>query len=386
MIERAVKVPYADHSLPSLTGLRGLAAVWVLLYHAWVYVTPQEILLNCFGATVRIHVFFSLGWAGVHVLFVLSGFLLTLPYARANAGLSPRPQVARYLLRRIARVFPAYYLQLVLLLGITLATSGVLLIDWSNAVQYLLMLFVPPPVGIGGPASVNGVWWTLPIELSFYFVLPLLAWLADRRRKLLLVAVSLLSMVIWRYFALVVINPSSEPSVWAYQLPGSMDTFGLGMLGAVLHVQYSQTPERAAIYRKFLAILLMLSVPVFVLLGMWMAEQYASYWSVTWITFLWTPIFGGAVLVVILNCGQNHALLNRLLGNRQVFYMGTVSYGLYLWHYPIGNWLLGSRFIADMTTYQFPRLALLMFLCSLAVASISWYLVEAKAIARARRR
>ena len=79
----------ADHNLPALTGLRGLAALWVLIYHAWVYVTPQEILLDVLGSTIRVHTFFSLGWSAVQLLFVLSGFLLTLPYARANAGLAP---------------------------------------------------------------------------------------------------------------------------------------------------------------------------------------------------------------------------------------------------------------------------------------------------------
>jgi peptidoglycan/LPS O-acetylase OafA/YrhL len=385
MIDQSDRPGMADHSLPALTGLRGLAALWVLMYHAWVYVTPQEILLDLFGEPIQVHVFFSLGWAGVHLLFVLSGFLLTLPFARANAGMSSRPRIARYLLRRVARVFPAYYLQLFLLVVITLLTSGLLLVNPTNAIQYLLMLFVPPPVGIGAPASVNGVWWTLPIELSFYLVLPLIAWLADRRRKLLLVAVSLLSMVVWRYFVLTVIQPVNEPSVWLYQLPGSMDTFGLGMLGAVLHVQYSNGCEGFAGYTKRLTALLWATPVLFVLLGMWMANEYASYWSGALISYLWTPLFGAAVLIVILNCAQNRMLLNRALGNRLVFYLGTVSYGVYLWHPPIGVWLLGLPLIADMQTYQFPRLVLLMFVGSVAAASLSWFLVEAKVIAMARR-
>jgi peptidoglycan/LPS O-acetylase OafA/YrhL len=382
MVSSAEQASRASHSLPALTGLRGLAALWVLVYHAWVYVSPREILLPLFGESMRVHVFFSLGWAGVQVLFVLSGFLLTLPYARANAGLSQRPRTPRYFLRRVARVFPAYYLQLMVLIGISLVVSGVWLVSWANAVQYLLMLFVPPPLGIGAPETVNGVWWTLPIELSFYLVLPLIAGLADSRRKLLLVVAPLLSMLAWRYFVMHVIQPVSTPHVWMYQLPGSMDTFGLGMLGAVLHVQYANS---SAVYKRWLGALFWLTPLMFVLLGMWMAADYAVYWKGAPILYLWTPLFGAAVLIVILNCALNRAFLNTLLGNRAIFYLGTVSYGLYLWHAPIGNWLLDTPLIAAMQGYRFPRMALLMLLCSLAAASLSWYLVEAKAIALARR-
>ncbi len=373
-----------DHSLPALTGLRGMAAIWVLLYHAWVYATPQEILLEWFGPTIRLHVLFSLGWAGVQVLFVLSGFLLTLPYARANAGLSARPRLGRYILRRIARVFPAYYLQLSILLVVSLATFGTLLVDWPSAIQYLLMLFVPPPIGVGAPAGVNGVWWTLPIELSFYLVLPVVASLASQHRKMLLVALSLLSMITWRYFVVSIVAPASEQAVWSYQLPGSMDSFGLGMLGAVIHVQYTQTPGAFSRYANRLRKLLLATPLVLVGLFMWMDKEFASYWSGAPIHYLWTPIFASTALVIILNCAVNCSLLNALLANRVIYYLGTVSYGLYLWHYPIGNWLLHSPLVAGMEGYPFPRLALLMFLLSLLAASVSWHLVEARAIALAK--
>ncbi len=375
----------ADHSLPALTGLRGLAALWVLVYHAWVYVTPQAILLDVPGGTIRIHVFFSLGWAGVQLLFVLSGFLLTLPYARANAGLAPRPKLFKYLVKRISRVFPAYYTQLLILVVVTWWVSQTWLVDPSNLFQYLSMLFVPPPIGMGSPSSINGVWWTLPIELSFYLLLPFLSRLADQRYKILLVVLSMLSMVCWRGYVLNVIEPATQLYVWVYQLPGSMDTFGLGMLGAVLHVQYSEQRECFAQYRKWLLGLLCVTPFVFVFLGIWMAEKFDIYWSGACILFLWTPVFGCAVLVVILNCAQNHRFINRLLGNRPIFYLGTVSYGLYLWHAPIGRWLLESPLIASMEGYQFPRMALLMFCGSLLMASISWHLVEARAIALARK-
>ena len=367
--------------MPALTGLRGMAALWVLVYHAWVYVTPKALLFTFFGEPVRAHVFISLGWAGVQVLFVLSAFLLTLPYARANAGLAERPRIPHYLLKRFARVFPAYYLQLLLLVIIAWLFSGEYIVKLSDTVEYLFMLFVPPPVGVGAPTSVNGVWWTLPIELSFYLVLPLIASLAAWNRKTLLILVSLVTMVVWRYYIIDMVQPSNNVHMWMYQLPGSMDSFGLGMIGAIIHVQYTESRRSSKGYQVALGVLLCIVPLIFLSVGVWMAEEFASYWTKSPILFLWTPIFSAGVLIVILNAARNQALVNTLLGNRVVLYLGTISYGIYLWHPPIGGWLLSSPLIRNMDTYQFPRLALLMFLASVFAATISWFLVEKKAIA-----
>jgi hypothetical protein len=69
-----------DHSIPALTGCADYVHLWVLLYHAWAYATPQAITWVLFDTEIRVHVFFSLGWSGVQILFVLPAFLLTTPY------------------------------------------------------------------------------------------------------------------------------------------------------------------------------------------------------------------------------------------------------------------------------------------------------------------
>jgi len=370
--------------MPALTGLRGLCALWVLVYHAWAYATPREIIFSVFGEPIRFHVFLSLGWSGVQALFVLSAFLLTIPYARANAGLSPKPRTFSYIIRRVARVFPAYYLQLFLLLCISWFVSQRLVISPSQLPHFLLMLFTPPPVGVGSPVNINGVWWTLPIELSFYLLLPLIAWLASWRWKSLLLLLCLASMIGWRYYVLSVINPDQK-HLWVAQLPGSMDSFGLGMLGAVIHVQYTQVRSKSKVYSRTLLALLCATPLVLIFLGRWMAELYETYWTVSTILFSWTLIFNLAVLIVVLNCANNQFFLPRVLSNRLLFYLGTVSYGVYLWHAPIGKWLQKLTWIDQMEGYQFPRLAVAMFLLSLLAATFSWFLVEKKAIALTKR-
>jgi len=372
-----------QHSMPALTGLRGLAALWVLVYHAWVYSVPQAILLPLPGEDLRVHVFFSLGWSGVHVLFVLSGFLLTLPYARYNLGLGPRPVLGDYLRRRISRVFPAYYLQLLVLLALGFWMTGELLFGWDQLIQYLLMLFVPPPVGVGSPYLLNGVWWTLPIELSFYLCLPVLSVLAAPRRLWLLFAFCFGASVGWRYFVFASVGGISPTPMFSYQLPGSLDTFGLGMAGAVLHVYFMEM-QASVTYRRILGALVWLTPALFFGLGSWMAADFREYWQGAPIYYLWTPLFGVSVLILLLTCARGARLLDLLLANRAVFFLGTISYGVYLWHYPVGRWLLDSALFRNYEGYPFYWLTGAMLAASVVLASLSWYGVEQRAIKAAR--
>lgn len=145
-----------------------------MLYHAWAFAGPKLMTINVVGITFDMTPAFSTGWAGVHIFFVLSGFLLSLPFVRWRYGMRDKLNIRGFLARRIARVFPAYYIQLLLILIIGWFVQDRFLINIADIPQYLLMLFVPPPLGIG-TTDLNGVWWTLPIELSFYFALPLLS-------------------------------------------------------------------------------------------------------------------------------------------------------------------------------------------------------------------
>jgi peptidoglycan/LPS O-acetylase OafA/YrhL len=170
----------------------------------------------------------------VQVFFVLSGFLLALPYVKWRAGSRSRPQTLPYLARRCARVLPGYYVQLILLLGLVWwqgkpwPINGV-----GDVLGYLAMLMLPEPWGI---PLLNGVWWTLPIEFSFYLVVPLLGVLLDRRRGWALLVLSICAMSLWCWWVITDIAAAQRPGArhWlGYQLPGSLDSFGLGMIAAL---------------------------------------------------------------------------------------------------------------------------------------------------------
>jgi peptidoglycan/LPS O-acetylase OafA/YrhL len=111
------------------------------------------------------------------------------------------------LLLRVARLFPAYYVQLAVFLGgAYLLGQASPISNLESFLRHLFMLFVPPPVGID---PINTVWWTLPIEFMFYLTLPFLAGLINPKRWLLLLILMLTSMWLWRAGTIIYIGPGN---------------------------------------------------------------------------------------------------------------------------------------------------------------------------------
>ena len=187
-----------SNDFPALTGLRGVAAFWVLSYHAWIIAGPTEITVPFFDVgIIELHPLLSSGWAGVQLFFALSAFLLTLPYARALSGVRSHPPAkGRYFGRRLARVFPAYYLQAAILLAVALLTGSLTWDEFGGLGYILTMNFLPEPLGYGLQDKLNGVWWTLSVELLFYLCLPAVVWLVIGRYRWLWASIAIGIMVL----------------------------------------------------------------------------------------------------------------------------------------------------------------------------------------------
>jgi peptidoglycan/LPS O-acetylase OafA/YrhL len=165
--------------LPALDGLRALAILMVICCHSVYQVAP---LLG--NNQVRADTLGAFGFTGVFLFFVLSGFLLFLPYARALLASASWPSARRFYERRALRILPVYLVVLALLLFIyisvgrtttpqALALTPLLLFNMLPAANYLVTVINPP-------------FWTLAIEWQFYLLLPWialgLAKLVGRRR------------------------------------------------------------------------------------------------------------------------------------------------------------------------------------------------------------
>lgn len=364
----------ASH-LRILTGVRGWAALWVFMFHAWTYAKHPPLVVELLGWSLDLTPFFSMGIAGVTIFFVLSGFLLATPFAQWQAGLRQRPTLGRYYLRRVMRVFPAYYVQLAILLVIAAWVPGQPGIDDAGSlIRHLLMLFMPAPVGT---LPINGVWWTLPIEFGFYLVLPFLTLLLTPQRGLWLLLGCLAAMYLWRHGVVVLLADAPLPVRVnaAYQLPGSMDAFGMGMLAAVLHANRARLPAWLLPPARS-NVLGLLGIALVFAAIYWLPGRRAEYWSDNLIFYAWTPALSLGIAAVLLTGVGGSGVLQKIFGNRYMVFLGLVSYSLYLWHLPVLTWLAAASWYPGLTGGRLAWILALALPISLAIATLSYLGVE----------
>ena len=363
----------------ALTGLRGVAAAMVFLFH-YAYFHPGirlDLLAPVIGPIL--HTPFGFGFAGVDIFFVLSGFLLTLPFARHALGGGPRPDLPRYFRRRLLRVFPAYYAQLLILLAV-----GAWFLSWKplsagELVAHLSMFFNigASAIGLQPVRPMVGVWWTLPVELGFYLLLPFLAPLLRPRLWLPALLAGLTFSVLYRHWAAIEYAALGQDAVFlaASQLPGSLAEFLLGATAALLAQRAALADGRQPPpWLLDAGFVIGLALP-----GVWLWQVVlpagADYWMGHW-SMLLGPIALGLPLSVAVFCLYRGSRLGGLLlANRAVYYLGLVSYSLYLWHFVVMQQLIqmiGPAYAELPHWITFPLSAT----AAMVVASASYYVVE----------
>ncbi len=152
-----------------LDGYRAVAALMVVLTHV-AFSTGVVVTAGTWG-----HLLGRLDF-GVALFFLMSGFLLYRPWARAAFDATPRPSLRRYAIRRAARILPLYWVVVVVTLLVLPEIQPVGTDQWW---KHLLALQIYLP---GGAIEGLSQTWSLCTEISFYVALPVLAVLAGSGR------------------------------------------------------------------------------------------------------------------------------------------------------------------------------------------------------------
>jgi peptidoglycan/LPS O-acetylase OafA/YrhL len=364
----------------SLEALRGVAALLVMALHA-LYAAP-----SVYGSADPLDRWvlgaFVWGWVGVPVFFVLSGFVLTLPFLQAGSAGSPRPDVRPYLLRRAARVLPAFWLQLLLIaLGLALlggfpgvgGSAQLAQWPWQLSMAFHLDAAAHPWLG---------VWWTLPVELSFYLLLP---WLLARRpgRRATWLAGLILAAILLRGIAGAELLPTPLARALAHHLPTRIDAFLIGVIAAhIWHARGAVLRTGHAAVLVFSGLLLALAMVLLVLgTQVPMPEPLPRRpWLAPWQSLF---ALGMGLLVLGLVVWERQRQLPRWYA--PLVALGRVSYGVYLWHVPVLGML--AEVAAGRGIVPWPPILLLAALPpTLVLAWASWRFVEQPARAWVRQR
>ena len=358
--------------LPTLTGLRGFAALWVLLYHAWVDAVPRLMTIGSGSFVVDLTPLFSCGWAGVDIFFTLSAFLLSLPFVSWQLGGAPRPSLRTFWFRRVVRIFPAYYTQILVLLALTAFGFG----EWPGLAQLAGNLVLWFNFGTFGVAPINPVAYTLPIEFSFYLLLPLLAFLLRPRWWPWLLVLAVVETQVYRHlmFAHVADAEVAVRVVTLEQLPGRLDQFVFGMLAAYAYGR-AAFAQRMPGPRTNDALFVLGGVGVAVMA--WLIHRgIGTYWEGSMLLFVWHGATGAAVALMLFACAAGSRVADALFGNRILRYVGVISFGLYLWHYPVLRWFDAAGVFDRVEGYRLPWILPLLLLSACLIADLSYRLIE----------
>jgi len=321
----------SHRKLVSLDGIRGVAILAVMLHHSyWTlpWRTPGQAFLN--------HALY-LGWSGVDLFFVLSGFLITGILLDSREAIN---YFRAFYARRVLRIFPLYY--------------AFLLVAFAG---FPFLLYAPEWLPLPGERWVyicyltnwevtwHGPWghnilahlWSLAVEEQFYFCWPLLVWLVRARILLPSLLAGEVAMIAGRVWW--VLGHGASPAV-EFATITRMDGLVLGAVCAILVREY-RVPERFVRW-----------MPAIAGVGLWLylranLTSSAPYRLNQLVGFpVLSVCFALLVLYAVLTEGGSGPL-QMLLTRRTLTRVGKYAYGIYVFHQPLfhfANVLIG-RFV-----------------------------------------
>ena len=329
---------------PEIDGLRALAVLPVILFHA--------------GTTLL-----SGGFVGVDVFFVISGYLITCLLIEDLAR--GRFSLLDFYERRARRILPALFF--VIAACIPLAWLILMPSDMINFARSIVaVIFFCSNILFWRESGYFDIssemkpllhTWSLSVEEQFYIFFPLFlvfVWKFGRRFTVVSLAAVLGLSFVLAHWAV-----DQKPSAAFYMLPFRAWELMVGSLAAVW-LRDRSTPLAAGL-AQWLSLLglAMIIVPVF------MYGEHTPFPGVNAIA----PVAGTALIIL---CAQPGTLAYRLLSARSMVGVGLISYSAYLWHQPL-------LAFAKYYFYPAPPYALLMLLAaaSLVLAWLTWKYVEA---------
>jgi len=353
--------------IPGLDGLRAIAFLLVFAFHTD---------------------YLQFGWVGVSLFFVLSGFLITGILLDMKKTLRARDYFFKFYGRRFLRIFPLYYFYLILMTGVAIWLASIfyrpnfmqMFLDQVWYAVFYVYDFFFGTISFEYSSFLDH-FWSLSVEEQFYIFWPLLILLVpEKSLKKLFVGFIILGPIfriafffihrsgVFRFLAdtaplAIFPLPFSHMDAFAfgayiscYTIPKAKEQFFLllGILPLVgFGAQYLGTGKAGAISS--------LGYPLH------LPEAYQFIWGYTLLNYFFAVIIYSVV---------KHRLFIRFLDSALLRYLGKISYGLYVYHFPIIWFSTRVRDYGVADPFAKPVIALISFIVTLLVASISYKYLE----------
>jgi peptidoglycan/LPS O-acetylase OafA/YrhL len=325
VFSRDIQVPSAleplerepNHRMPDLDSTRGFAALLVFLGHAYFFIRLPV------SDSLTQRIFFGIlrrlldGGAAVDFFFVLSGFVLALPFAGDNGrALS----VLEFIARRVIRIMPTYWAALLAALllrdlcnslNATLSDPAVTLMDWSkplgtsDVISHIALIWRDFDITL-----INGPIWSLSVEMKMSLLLPLFIIILRRKQS---VSESLCVLALSFYISA--------------RDHGALTWLPLFVLGVALARYRSQLVGQVSVLSRSLRLFLFVAACM-----LFWNRELQSVWSFPDVGQEWLGGMGGAIFLLLVLA---HQYPPWLLANLPCRFLGKISYSFYLMHLPI---------------------------------------------------
>ncbi len=313
-----------------LDALRGIAAIMVVLFHysvkyGQIYGNPVEPMIS-----------FELGYYGVHLFFIISGFVIFLTLDKTR-------HAADFIVSRFSRLYPAYWFAVILTFSVIYVFSlPGREVGFRSALINLTML-----QSWTGAENVDGVYWSLAVELSFYFIM-LFLYITKQLSKINLIAIGWLIIIIGsRYLE----GNNIIKLHWAAKLFFLLD-YGNLFIAGIMFYKIMHGEER---------------INYAILLVALIAEFYAQGK---------TAFLIAAYFIVFYLFAVDHI---KILASKPLIWLGTISYSLYLIHQNIGYVIINEmRFFGILNPVT---IIIIPLLTSLLVATLMQRYIEKPSLA-----
>lgn len=305
--------PSLGGHIPALDGVRGLAGLLIIIHHMAASLNWE------FGWHHPLVIVSEIGWVGVDLFFVLSGFLITgiLVDAKGSQG-----YFRTFYARRTLRIFPLYYLSLSLLfcLGLVWPGGGI----YPEVSQGWLWIYATNVVislkGFGIFGAVEH-FWSLAVEEHFYLMWPLIVYAFDRRR-LMRIALAIMGVAFCIRVGMVLLE-AVRPAPYVFTF-ARMDALAVGAFLALAAREYGSV---AALRRRAV---LCGAVAATIFAAIVLSQRSFSATNAGIVTIGSSALaatFGSLIVLAV----TEHRV-RRVFEWSSLRTLGKYSYGLYVWH------------------------------------------------------
>jgi peptidoglycan/LPS O-acetylase OafA/YrhL len=286
------------------------------------------------------------GWLGVSLFFVLSGFVLALPYERGTRRLASWADARIFLVRRAARLLPLYYLVSLVCFAFLAPPNA----RTPGIFAHLMAVTFPFTAETFFPAY-NWVLWSLGVEIWFSALFPALMWL---RGRLGLAGFGVMSLAL----SMAVRVLGNQPQFWGPNpvlnyvkdsVPGRLDDFAVGMVLAAILV-HTRDWKPTGVQRTGLFTLAL--VALYATCHGWDAVRLERL-DRAFVPFLHNGFQLGCAAGVIGLLFSPPGAIRRGWSNRALQLLGMMCYSIYVWH----GVLIGRLVLVGPGAYAWSRVA-----------------------------